>query len=237
MRAIIILATVLAAGCAGVPSQRPPLWDAEAYPIAAVLPIRMVIKTGVPPFTSDNTDLSNEMGAVIHQALSAVMVYRGYEVLAPLDIEERLGKDRKLSEAFMDLAMSAGIAPGGSPPGYSSGGSLKSAETVASALGADLLVLAYGDGEYHSAGESIIQGLLTGMITKGERQYREPPSYLSVHMIFVDPGLDRPIAGLYSGRMPFIKDPVRLARALDDRTKRIPTFHLTPARHTKNVTR
>ena len=183
----------------------------------------MVIKTGVPPFTSPDTDLSNELGAVVQQALSGVMVYRGYKVLAPLDVEERLEKDRDLSEAFMKLALAEGIAPADSPPDHSSGKSMESAKTVASALGADLLVLAYGDGEYHSTGESILQGIFTNIITKGKQQYQEPPSYLSAHMIFVDPNLERPLARLSSGNMPFIKDPVRLARILDGRTKRIPS--------------
>ena len=222
MGAITILTAFLAAGCAGMPSHRPPLWDAELYPVAAVLPVRMVINTGAPPFTSHDTDLSNEMGAVLHQALSAVMVYRGYKVPAPLDVEERLGKSRELSEAFMDLALTAGIAPEDSPSGHSRGSSLRSAQKVATALGADLLVLAYGDGEYHSTGETILQGIFTGVLTKGKQQYREPPSYLSAHMIFVDPALERPIAGLSTGHMTFVRDPVGLARVLAARTKRIP---------------
>ena len=106
---LITVSLLLAAGCAGTYTPPPPLWDSSLYNTVAVLPMRMTIATGRPPFTSEDTELSGTMGGKMQEALSIVVRYRGYEVLSPDDLSERLMKEDDLADAFVSLAASQGL--------------------------------------------------------------------------------------------------------------------------------
>ena len=201
----LAIAAVFAAGCAGMFEPPPPLWEPGRYSTIAVLPTRMEIATGAP-FTSKNTDLSNRYGGLVQEAIAIALVKKGYDVMAPLDSNDRISEDDELMEAFMGLAVGAGVAPTEAYQGGPRSGSLEDAPRLAEALGVDLLVLSAGGGEYHSGGESLVQGILTSVITKGKQHYQAPPSYLETKVVFVDPELERVAARLRTRRYDYVKD-------------------------------
>ncbi|UCF30058.1 MAG: hypothetical protein JSV26_08210 [bacterium] len=217
----LILAALTVTGCAGAFEPPPPLWEPGRYSTIAVLPSRMEISTGAP-FTSKNTELSDRYGALVQEAIAVAMVNKGYEVLAPMDSNERIAEDDDLMEAFMELAFGAGVAP---PEAYRDRryeGPLETAPVLGEALGADLIVLSAGEGEYHSAGEALVQGILTSVLTKGKQQYQAPPSYLVTEVVFVDPELERVVARLRTGRYDYVSDVPRAAGVFLRLFRRIP---------------
>lgn len=217
---LVTLALLFSTGCAGTFTPPPPLWDASLYDTVAVLPVRMTIATGRPPFTSEDTELSGQMGGKVQEALSIVTRYKGYQVLSPDDLSERLMEEDDLAEAFVSLASSQGLmGPDRNvPPGEGMAG----AAVIAEKLGADLLVLAYGYGEYHSAGENLVQSLVTGLLSKGREQYQAPPSFLETNIIFVDPAAGSRIARFPGRRIPYESEIIPLSKALDRVLRRMP---------------
>jgi hypothetical protein len=211
---------LLAAGCAGMYTPPPPLWDSSLYNTVAVLPVRMTIGTGRPPFTSEDTELSGTMGGKMQEALSIVVRYKGYEVLSPDDLSERLMKEDDLAEAFVNLAASQGLMGPDRTAPYDEG--MEGAALIGEKLGADLLVLAYGRGEYHSAGENLVQGIVTGLLSKGKEQYQSPPSFLEANILFLDPSAGRRIARFPGSRMSYESEIIRLSRAVDRVLRRVP---------------
>lgn len=224
---LITVSLLLAAGCAGTYTPPPPLWDSSLYNTIAVLPVRMTVATGRPPFTSEDTELSGTMGGKMQEALSIVVRYRGYEVLAPDDLSERLMEEDDLAEAFVSLAASQGLMGPDRTAPYEEG--MEGAALIGEKLGADLLVLAYGRGEYHSAGENLLQGIVTGLLSKGREQYQAPPSFLEANILFVDPATGNRIARFPGSRMAYENDIVRLSRVLDRVLRRVPRRESVPS--------
>ena len=222
IHAAALLFAALAAGCAGTGVPPAPLWDASLYRTVAVLPARMVVGTGAPPFTSPNTDLSNRLGDLMQQAVAAALVQKGYEVLAPLDLNERLSKEKELGELFMSLAAGFGLLPDSGNVSDAQDRGLEDATALAEGIGADLLVLVRGSGEYHSAGENIVQGVLTGVLTRGRQQYNAPRSALQADVFFVDPRRQTRLAGLRTGSMPFVDELMPLLREMGRQLRRVP---------------
>jgi len=182
--------------------------------------VRMTIATGRPPFTSENTELSGTMGGKMQEALSIVMRYRGYDVLSPDDLSERLMKEDDLAEAFISLAASQGLMGPDRTAPHEEG--MEGAVLIAEELGADLLVVAYGQGEYHSGGENLVQSLVTGILTKGKQQYQAPPSFLEASIHYVDPATGSRIARFPGRRMSYENEIVQLSRVLDRVLRRVP---------------
>jgi len=220
---ILILAALsflLSAGCAGVSGPPIPLWDPAFYNTVAVLPVRMTVLTGREYFQSEDTDISNRMGGMIQESLSVVMRHRGYDVLAPEDLSERLMEEDDLSEAFAALASAHGyMGNQGNAPWEEA---MAGAALIGEKLGADLLVLAHGKGEYHSFEESLFQGVITGLLSKGREQYNTPPSFLSVDVYFVDPGAGARVARILPRRFPYEKTVVTLSRRVNGLLRRVP---------------
>ncbi len=202
---LLTLAASVLVGCAGAFKPPPPLWEPGRYTTIAVLPSRMEISSGAP-LVSRNTDLTNKYTGLVQEAIAVALVRKGYDVLAPLDVNETVFGGDELREVFMDLAWGAGVAPQEAYQGRTYTGSLESAPVLAEVLGADLLVLSAGEGEYHSAGESLVQGILTSVLTKGKHQYQAPASYLQARVVFVDPALQRTAARLRTGRFDYVTD-------------------------------
>jgi len=217
---LVILSSLVITGCAGTFTPPPPLWDSSLYNTVAVLPVRMTIGTGRPPFTSEDTELSGTMGGKMQEALSIVVRYKGYEVLSPDDLSERLMKEDDLAEAFVSLAASQGLMGPDRTAPYDEG--MEGAALIGEKLGADLLVLAYGQGEYHSAGENLVQGIVTGLLSKGRQQYQAPPSFIEVNILFLDPSAGRRIARFPGSRMSYESEIIRLSRAVDRVLRRVP---------------
>ncbi len=214
------LCILLLAGCAGTYTPPPPLWDAALYSRVAVLPVRMTVATGRPPFTSEDTELSDTMGGKMQEALSVVMRVRGYEVLSPTDLSERLFKEDDLAEAFVSLASSQGVmGPDRKAPEEEG---MEGAAIIGEKLGADLLVLAHGNGEYHSAGENLFQGLVTGLLSKGREQYQAPPSFLAADILFIDPLARHRVARFPRSRVAYEDDVPRLSKLFDRVLRRVP---------------
>ncbi len=216
----VILSFLLSGGCAGTFTPPPPLWDASLYDTVAVLPVRMTVSTGRPPFTSEDTELSDTMGGKMQEALSIVVRYRGYDVLSPDDLSERLMDGDDLAEAFINLASSQGMmGPEQKVPQVEG---MEGAALIGEKIGADLLVLAYGQGEYHSTGENLFQGIVTGLLSKGREQYQAPPSFLEANIIFVDPVRGLRIARFREARMAYEDDTIPLSKVLDRVSRRVP---------------
>jgi len=216
----VVFPVLLVSGCAGTYTPRPPLWDSSLYNTVAVLPVRMTVATGRPPFTSEDTELSGTMGGKMQEALSIVMRYNGYEVLSPDDLSERLMKEDDLAEAFVSLAASQGLMGPERTAPFDEG--MEGGALIGEKLGADLLVVAYGQGEYHSSGENIVQGLLTGLLSRGKEQYQAPPSFLEADIIFIDPLAGRRIARFAGARMTYEDEIIRLSKVLDRVLRRVP---------------
>jgi hypothetical protein len=217
---LVTLPMLLVTGCAGTHTPPPPLWDSSLYNTIAVLPVRMIVGTGRPPFTSENTELSGAMGGKMQEALSIVVRYRGYEVLSPDDLSERLMKEDDLAEAFVSLAASQGLMGPDRTAPYEEG--MEGAALIGEKLGADLLVLAYGRGEYHSSSENLLQGIVTGLLTKGREQYQAPPSFLEANILFVDPSTGSRIARFPGRRMGYEEEIIPLSRMVDRVLRRVP---------------
>jgi len=212
--------SLLAGGCAGTYTPPPPLWDSSLYNTVAVLPVRMTVATGRPPFTSEDTELSGTMGGKMQEALSIVMRIRGYEVLSPDDLSVRLMKEDDLADAFVSLAASQGLM--GPEQTVSREEGMEGASLIGEKLGADLLVVAHGRGEYHSAGENLLQGLVTGLLTKGREQYNAPPSFLEADIAFIDPGTGTRIARFPGSPVGYEEDILRLSKLMDRVLRRVP---------------
>jgi len=217
---LVTVYSLLSFGCAGTYTPPPPLWDSSLYNTVAVLPVRMTVGTGRPPFTSENTELSGTMGGKMQEALSIVVRYRGYEVLSPDDLSERLMDENDLAEAFVSLAASQGMMGPDQTTSYDEG--MEGAALIGEKLGADLLVLAFGKGEYHSAGENLVQGIVTGLLSKGRQQYHAPPSFLEADIIFIDPATGGRIAYFPGSRTSYEEEIIRLSKAMDRVLRRVP---------------
>ena len=217
---LITASLLFAAGCAGTYTPAPPLWDSSLYDTIAVLPVRMTIATGRPPFTSEDTELSGTMGGKMQEALSIVVRYRGYEVLSPDDLSERLMKEDDLADAFVSLAASQGLMGSDRTASHEEG--MEGAAIIGEKLGADLLVIAYGQGEYHSGGENLVQSLVTGFLSKGKQQYDAPPSFLEANILFVDPATGSRIARFPGRRMGYESEIIPLSKVLDRVLRRVP---------------
>jgi hypothetical protein len=220
---LILLATstvFLISSCAGTYTPPPPLWDSNLYNTVAVLPVRMTVATGRPPFTTEDTELSGEMGGKMQEALSIVMRYKNYEVLSPDDLSERLMKEDDLADAFVNLAASQGLmGPERTAPQEEG---MAGAALIAEKLGADLLIVAHGRGEYHSVSENLFQGIVTGLLSKGKEQYNAPPSYLEIDVNFIDPASGYRIARFPGRRMGYENEIIPLSRMLDRVLRRVP---------------
>ena len=217
---LITSSLLLVSGCAGTYTPPPPLWDSSLYNTIAVLPVRMTIATGRQPFTSENTELSGPMGGKMQEALSIVVRYKGYEVLSPDDLSERLMKEDDLADAFVSLAASQGLM--GPDRTASPEEGMEGAALIGEKLGADLLVIAYGKGEYHSGGENLVQSIVTGLLSKGKQQYQAPPSFLEANILFVDPATGKRIAHFPGSRMAYENEIIRLSKVLDRVLRRVP---------------
>jgi len=180
----------------------------------------MTVATGRPPFTSENTELSGTMGGKMQEALSIVVRYRGYEVLSPDDLSERLMEEDDLAEAFVSLAASQGLM--GPDQSISNEEGMEGAALIGKELGADLLVIAYGRGEYHSAGENLVQSIVTGLLSKGKQHYQTPPSFLETNILFVDPVTGSRIARFPGSRIDYEDEIIQLSRAMDRVLRRVP---------------
>ena len=99
---------------------------------------------------------------------------------------------------------------------------MEGAAVIGKELGADLLVLCYGKGEYHSAGENIVQGIVTGLLSRGREQYQAPPSYLELNISFIDPETGYRIARFPGRRMGYESEILPLSRMLDRVLRRVP---------------
>ena len=217
---IAVCAVLFLSGCAGTRTPPPPLWDQSLYDTIAVLPVRMTVATGSPPFTTEDTELSGAMGGKVQEALSVVMRYKDYDVLSPDDLSERLMKEDDLADAFIDLAASQGLMGPDRTAPHDIG--MEGAALIAEKLGADLLIVAYGNGEYHSAGEKLVQSIVIGVLSKGKEQYHAPPSYLEVNIYFIDPGTGSRIATMPARRIAYEDEIIPLSRILDRVLKRVP---------------
>jgi hypothetical protein len=180
----------------------------------------MTVATGRPPFTSEDTELSGAMGGKMQEALSIVVRYRGYEVLSPDDLSERLMEEDDLAEAFVSLAASQGLMGPNRTASQEEG--IGGAALIGEKLGADLLVLAYGQGEYHSTGENLFQSLVTGLLSKGKEHYQAPPSFLEANILFLDPATGSRIARFPGTRMSYENEIIRLSKVLDRVLRRVP---------------
>ena len=217
---LVTFSLLLSFGCAGTYTPPPPLWDSSLYNTIAVLPVRMTVATGRQPFTSENTELSGTMGGKMQEALSIVVRYKGYEVLSPDDLSERLMKEDDLADAFVSLAASQGLM--GPDRTASPVDGMEGAALIGEKLGADLLVIAYGNGEYHSGGENLVQSIVTGLLSNGKQQYQAPPSLLEVNILFIDPVTGNRIAHFPGSRMAYENEIIRLSKAVDRVLRRVP---------------
>lgn len=212
---------MLAAGCAGMFEPPPPLWPEGLYNSMAVLPMRVQISTGVPPLTSEDSDLTARLSRTSTEASAVALRYRDYRIFSPLEVMDRLDADDTLSGDFVELAASAGIAD-------SAPGDLDDADVAGAAarlgedFGVDLLVLGRGSGEFHGFGENLVQGVLTDILTSGKRQYQAPPSYLTLELVFIEAASGRRVARIYADHMSWADDTLKLARMLQRRLGRIP---------------
>ncbi|MDF1536785.1 MAG: hypothetical protein P1S46_09865 [bacterium] len=216
---IALTVLLLTANCAPM-QPAPPLWGPDAYKTVLVLPIRMTIGTGRPPFTSEDTDLSNDMGGKMQEALAIAMRAKGYDVLAPLDSTERLMDEDDLSDAFGVLAAAHGYMDDSGKADWEE--AMDGAALIGRKLGADLLILGRGRGEYHSGGENLVQGVLTGLLSKGREQYNAPPSFLTIDASFIDPAARRRIARFPSRQLPYEDDLLPLAKLMSRQMGRVP---------------
>jgi hypothetical protein len=129
-------------------------------------------------------------------------------------------KEEDLSEAFFSLASSQGLMGPDQKAPWEEG--MAGAALIAEKLGADLLVIAQGQGEYHSAGENLLQGLVTGLLSKGRDYYQAPPSFLEADISFIDPASGTRIARFPGRRMSYESEILPLSNMLDRVLSRVP---------------
>jgi hypothetical protein len=228
----LALLALLAVACIP-PPPRPPAWPSDRYSRVLVFPVRMSVSTGTPPFTTPDSELSERQGELAQQALTLVFRSRGYETVNPLDADERLGKDRELMGAVVALAGQAGflreeaqygsaLVPGAAAPAAAEAGrgapapsDQGEARRLGEAFGADLLVLAVGEGEFHGLGESV----LTALVSKGRQS--APPSWMRLTLVAIDPAAGAPAARL-SADCGWTTDLAELAEELRRELRSIP---------------
>ncbi len=215
----IFLLFVLA-GCAGMSEPPAPLWNPVLYDTIAVLPVRMSILTGREFFQSEDTDWSDRMGGLMQESLSVAMRLKGYDVLAPEDLSERLMKEDDLSEAFFSLASAHGFMGDEAyvPPEKV----IADAALIGEKLGADLLVLARGGGEYHSFEENLFQGVITGFLSEGRSRRHISSSFLKLEVFFLDGAEGTRVARILPGSFPFEKNLIPLTRRVKGFLRRVP---------------
>jgi len=218
----LLLSVLLIAGCSGMFEPPPPLFDAGRYKTIAVLPARVVVKTGSPPFLAENTELTGKISGIAQEAVSTVMVVKGYDVMAPLDINDKLRDDKSLEEDFMNVAIRSGFMGDKGPPpeGYEAGEG--AASRLAKTLGADMIILVHGSGEFHSFGENLVQSIVTDIISDGKKKSQSRPSYLTMELIFVDPAGERVEARMWTGKFTYSDTVPALSRNLETRMMRVP---------------
>ena len=224
---LLVLTLMTLAGCAGMSTPPQPLWDPGLYDTIAVLPVRMTVLTGRELFKSEDTDLSDMMGGLMQESLSTALRLKGYGVLAPEDLSERLFEEDDLSEAFFSVAGAYGFM--GDEGQVSREEAMEGAALIGEKLGADLLVIAHGNGEYHSFEETLFQSMVTGFITKGREVYDTPPSFLRADIFFVDGAEGVGVARILPRSFPFEKDLVPLTRRISRLLGRVPEKKTAPA--------
>jgi|GEM_PF-5829313 len=215
-----ILLLLAAAGCAGPSEPPPPLWDPDLYQTAAVLPVRMTILTGAEHFQSESAQWSNRIGAAMQEAISTVMRLKGYEVLAPEDLSERLLEEDDLAEAFMALAGAHGFMDEGIT--LATEEAVRGGALIGEKLGADLLVLAHGNGEYHRIQENLFQGMITGFFSDGRDNHHTQSSFLRTEIFFLDAAAGTRLARIPPRSIPFEKSAIPLTRWVAGILKRVP---------------
>jgi len=207
-------------GCAGMSEPPAPLWDPNLYETIAVLPVRMSMVTGREFFQSEDTDLSDRMGGLMQESLSAAMRLKGYEVLAPEDLSERLMEEDDLADAFFSLADAYGFM--GDQTYVTPLEAMEGAALIGEELGADLIVLAHGNGEYHSFEENLFQGMITGFLSGGKEAYDTPSSFLRLEVFFVDGVEGTRVARILPRSIPFEKSLIPLTRRVRGLLRRVP---------------
>ncbi len=218
----LLLSGLLITSCAGMFEPPPPLFDSGRYNTIAVLPARVVIKTGSPPFLAENDELTGKISGLAQEAVSTVMVVKGYDVMAPLDVNDKLRDDRSLEDAFMDVALKSGFMSEMGPPPDDYEMPEGSGRKLAEALGADMIVLVQGNGEFHSFSENLVQGIFTNIISDGKKKAQSRPSFLKMELIFVDPIGERVEARLWTGGFTYTDKIIPMSRYLDQRMTRVP---------------
>ncbi len=213
---------LLTASCGGMFEPPPPLFDSGRYNTIVVLPARVVINTGSPPFMAENSELTGKISGLAQEAVSTVMVVKGYDVMAPLDVNDKLRDDRSLEDAFMDVALKSGFMSEMGPPPEDYEMPEGSGRKLAEALGADMIVLVQGNGEFHSFSENLVQGIFTNIISDGKKKAQSRPSFLKMEIIFVDPIGERVEARLWTGGFTYTDKIIPMSRYLEQRMKRVP---------------
>ena len=215
-----ILILIGLTGCAGISKPPTPLWDPNLYDTIAVLPVRMSILTGREFFQAEDTDLSNRMGGLMQESISVAMRLKGYDVLAPEDLSERLMEEDDLAEAFFSLAGAHGFMEDQVhvPPEEV----IAQAALIGERLGADLIVLAHGNGEYHSFEEHLFQGMVTGLLSRGRDHYQTPSSFLKLETFFLDGAEGTRVARILPRSFPFEKSLIPLTRRVKGLLRRVP---------------
>lgn len=216
----MVLSLLALTGCAGVSDPPTPLWDPALYETVAVLPVRMTVLTGRHPFEAEDTDLSFRTGALMQKSLSIAMRMKGYEVLAPEDLSERLMVEDDLSEAFVALASAHGFM--GDDTGTPLDEAMAGAARIGEKLGADLLILAHGSGEYYGRESALYEGLFTGLLSHRDDHRPPPISFLKVEVFFVDQTAGVRVARIPPSSIPFEKSLAPLTRRINGLIRRVP---------------
>lgn len=220
---ILLLFAGIFAGCAGNSEPPPPLWNSASYTTIAVLPIHMTISTDAPADSSIDSDLSNEFSWKMAEAASVALRYRGYKILAPLDIGDRLKEDRRMALAVRELAALSGFIEGVDKSRAPHPDVEKDAASfLGETLGADILVLGKGIGEQHSFAEAVKNGVKKWMTFGIPPVNQSPPAYLSVNMVFIDSSNGKKLTRIFASQMPWKTELIDIAKELDRQFRRVP---------------
>ncbi|MBN2719793.1 MAG: hypothetical protein JXR72_01690, partial [Proteobacteria bacterium] len=139
----------------------------------------------------------------------------------PEDLSERLLEEDDLAEAFMALAGAHGFMDDGITVATEE--AVRGAALIGEKLGADLLVLAHGNGEYHSFEENLFQGMITGFFGDGRDRYHHTrSSFLRAETFFIDPAAGTRLARIPPRNFPFEKSIIPLTRRVAGILKRVP---------------